>query len=99
MVVFMSELTRVSKSRVVWTVTCILEKSAIFGRKLMKFYHYLVGLFSGTEKMDAVAVRNRFKAGVEAGKLGEFVIIYDYSKVLDNKSQDALFKLVLSVSF
>ena len=51
-------------------------------------------IFSGTEKMDAVAVRNRFKAGVDAKKLGEFIVIYDYSKVVQNKSGDALFKQV-----
>jgi hypothetical protein len=55
-------------------------------------------LFGGTEKMDAVGVREKIKAAYSTAHLGEVGIIGDLSGMVSNKAGDPFYKHPWSVS-
>ncbi len=58
-----------------------------------------VYLFEGIEKMSAVGLRNRIRAGVESDKLGDFYVVGDVSAILANPSKDPFYEAAPAVSF
>ena len=53
-------------------------------------------LFGGAENRDAVALRQLFSVAVPTEKKGEFAILMDLSKIVENRSKDPFYDLPVS---